>query len=256
MNLSLLQNTYFVATLTFALGVIGTVVANRILNKQAVFSYFVNHLRVGQAGEDNQFGRVEIKWNDASVPNLFLSSVELINTSVRDFEDIEIRAFSNDTRLLTERTEIVGTTRHIEPTSEYLAKLKPDESGNLNAAQWDLLARHRDYIVPVFNRNQTIRLVFLNSAVSDNSPTIWLDVLQKGVKVKFRAPRVQFLGVDQPQAALVGSVVGLLITLVLLLFVPSVWVVALCAFVVGLIAQLPGVWVIKSWRKLRGAFVD
>ncbi len=256
MDASVIENPVFVGTVTFFLGICGAVIAQRILNKQALLTYFVKHLKVCQTTEDAVFGSVEVKWNGSDVPNLYLSTVELTNQSVQDFEDLEVTAFTDNTTLLTERTEILGTTRYIEWTASFLGELQVGTEGKLSDEQFQLMLRKREYHVPVLNRDQTVRITFLHSAVSDGDPSICLDIVHKGVKVKYRVPQAQILGVDQPKAAAVGALIGTTATVTMILLANTTWLIALIAFVLGLAAQLPGVAAIRLWRWLRGLFVS
>jgi hypothetical protein len=73
---------------------------------------------VGLSAGDKVFGAVRVTWNDNPVDNLYLSTIELTNQSMKDYENVVVRAYTSDSILLTERTEIVGTThivnRHLE----------------------------------------------------------------------------------------------------------------------------------------------
>ena len=216
MDMPVLENTYFVGTVTFVLGILGAVIAQRILNKQVMLTYFVNHLKVGQTTEDEVFGSVVVTWNGNEVPNLYLSTVELTNHSVRDLENLEVTAFSQNTRLLSERTEILGTTRSLEWTHSYREKLRVGPDGIWTETQLELLSKRREYHVPVLNRDQSVRITYHHSAVDDSNLSIWLDVVHKGVKIRYRTPQAQILGVDQPKAAVVGALIGVIATVVMI----------------------------------------
>jgi hypothetical protein len=110
------------------------------------------------------------------------------------------------------------------------------------------------YNAEVMNRGQRIRLHFLNAAETQNQPTLWLDVLHKGVKVRFRAAQAEILGVRQPTAALVGIVLGFVLLGVMIAFVDTLWLAALGALIYGSALQIPGACVVKGWRRLREWF--
>ena len=103
------------------------------------------------------------------------------------------------------------------------------------------------------NRGQTIRFHFLNAAKTSAGPTIWLEALHKGVKVKFRPARNEILGVPQPTAVWVEMALGFVFLVILIKFVHVLWLAAFLAFVYGLFAQIPGIVLIKVWRWLREA---
>lgn len=47
----------------------------RVLNKRGVFSYFVNHYKVGMSTQDEIFGHVSVTWNGNAVNHLYLSTI-------------------------------------------------------------------------------------------------------------------------------------------------------------------------------------
>lgn len=96
-----------------------------------------------------------------------------------------------------------------------------------------------------------MRLEFLNAPYSGNSPNIWLDVLHKGVKLKYRNPQQEMLGVPKGTAAVTGMVLGILLLLVIIVYIESVWLGSSIAFIYGLFVQIPGALVVKTWRRIR-----
>ena len=49
--------------------------------------------------------------NNSLIRNLYLSIMELNNESQKDYENVVVKVFTNDTDLLSERSELVGSTR-------------------------------------------------------------------------------------------------------------------------------------------------
>ena len=249
--LSLLSNKYVIGVGSSVGGVLLTLLTQRILNKSAIFTYFVRHSRVGVSTDDAVFGSVRVTWNNNTVANLYSSTIELINQSMQDFESIKIRVYTSDTVLLTERTEIVGTTHFLHWTPEYQKQLEVDPGGAPTESQFALHSSQREYFVPTMNRGQVIRFHFLNAGKTDKQPSLWLDVLHKGVKLQFRVPQNEIFGVPQPRAALVGVIIGFILIGVIIIYVKSIWIATLISLIYGFIAQVPGALLIRIWRKLR-----
>src|SRR5688500_18106340 len=172
---TLLDNKYVIGVAASIGGVFLTLLTQQILLRRGLFTYFVNHFRVGVSEDDAVFGSVRLTWNNNPVRYLYLSTVELINESTKDFEDVVVRAFTNDTILLTERTEIAGTTHIIEWTDDFKRRLAVAPGQPPSDAQVDLHSHRRDYVIPVMNRGQTVKFQFLNEAKSEERPSIWLD---------------------------------------------------------------------------------
>lgn len=93
-------------------GAILTILVQLVLNKRALFTYSFDHKRVGISVDHAVFGSVQVTWNDTPIANLFISTIEVRNESLKDFEGVTLRVWTTNTMLLTELTEIVGT-RHV-----------------------------------------------------------------------------------------------------------------------------------------------
>ncbi len=251
MDFTLMENRLVVAMLSAVVGTILTLFTQRILNKRGLFTYFVSHNQVAVSGDDAIFGTVRVTWNNNSVANLYSSTIELRNESLKDYEDVNVRVFSGDTILLTERTEILGTTRSLKWSEAFSRTLMVPSGGNPTDLQKNLHASDREYLIPTMNRSQVVRLTFLNEATIGKPPFIGLDVLHTGAKVKYRVSLNEFWGVPQPSAALVGSISGFLFTGIVIVLVDNVWVAAITSFFYGIMVLVPGALLIKLWRNLR-----
>ncbi len=228
-----------------------SLVIRQIINKRGAFTYFVNQIMVGISTDDKAFGLVQVTWNGTNVANLYLSTVELSNNSLKDFENITISVCSNDTILLNERTEVVDTTHILKWTQEYSQLLAVPSGGQPTDAQWELHSSRRDYLIPTMNRGQTVRLHFLNASKKPEPPIIFLDVLHKGVKLIYHVRQPLLFGIPRNTAAFVGLALGMIFTTIVALSTKNIWFVGFSCFLFGALEVLPGVFLIKVWRKLR-----
>ena len=167
MDFTFLDNRLAVALIAAIIGAILSLVVQRILNKRGIFTYFVQHYQIGESTDDAVFGTIQVTWNERPVSNLYLSTIELKNESLKDYEDVVVKVFTNDTYLWTEKTEIVGTTQYLRWTAEFAAELSVEQGKQPTETQWDLYRRERKYIVPVMNRGQVVLLglVFLSVVI-------------------------------------------------------------------------------------------
>ena len=147
-------------------------------------------------------------------------------------------------------TTIKETSRILEWTENF--KRRFAESAAEEQAR--LYGCEREYLIPTMNRGQFVRLTYLNAAKLEQQPTIALDILHKGVKTKFRVPQPEFLGVPQFSAALVGSVLGVVVVALVIATVETLWLAAVLSFLYGLLVLLPGSAAIKLWRRSRDFF--
>lgn len=234
-------------------GIVTAWLTQRVLNKRGVFTYSVTHTRVGVTAEDAIFGNVAVSWNGNPVPNLHLSTIEMKNESMNDYENVVVSAFTNDSRLMTEQTQLLDTPNILEWSEKFKNQLHVEPGSVPSEKQWAIYNDQREYVIPIFNRGQSIKITYLNSAKSNEMPSIWLSVAQKGVKLKFQGAQNQILGVPQNQAAFVGVVLGVGVLVALAILVAEPWAVASAAMTYGLVAQLPGAYAIKAIRRLREA---
>ena len=190
-------------------------------------------------------------WNDTPVDNLYISTVELRNESLNDYENVAARVFTSDTILLTERSEIVGTILHLNWTQRFSNLIRVEPGREPTQVQRDIFRSQREYLIPTINRGQTVRLTFLNAAKTENQPSLWLDIQHKGVRLEFRAVHNEFWGVPQPYAVLVGTALGLIFLGIVVRLVAAVWIAAVACFLYGVLVLVPGALTIRLWRWLR-----
>ena len=251
MEFTFLQKQLIVAFFSLIVGGILTLLIQRILNKRGLFTYFVWHHRVGVSADDAIFGTVRATWNNYPIDNLYCSSIELRNESLKDYEDVIVKVFTNDTILLTEKAGVVDTSRILEWTKNFAKLVYVSPGSEPTDAQRELYAHEREYLIPTMNRGQVVRITYLNATSTPQQPGIWLDILQKGVRTKFRVAQPEFLGVPQFSAARVGSILGIVFVAVVIAIVETLWLAAVVSFLFGLLVLLPGAASIKLWRRFR-----
>ena len=196
-----------------------------------------------------------MSWNDYAVSRLYLSTIELTNESSQDFEAVTVRVYTHSTKLLGEKTLVLGTTKFLEYTEEYKREIEVANGEQPTPYQFELYFGRKDYVIPTMNRRQVIRFEFLNEPKPDEQPSIWLEILKKGVKLDFRAQKNQFAGVAQPDAIKVGVLVGLGFVFAALVMLDDPLILALSTYAIGLLVILPGIGTIKAYQKLRNWLV-
>jgi hypothetical protein len=249
----LFQNEYISVIAGGLGGILTAWLTQRVLNRRGIFSYSVTHNRVGITTEDPVFGSVVVALNGNTISNLYLSTIEMKNESLNDYENVVVRAYTSDTKLMTEQTQLLETPNILEWSEKFRKQLHVEAGSNPTDSQWSLYYGQREYVIPIFNRGQTIKIAYLNSAQSSSMPCIWLSIALKGVRLKFRGPQNQILGVPQGQAACVGVFIGLAVLVALVLLASEPWVIATSAMAYGFLAQIPGAYTIKLLRRVREA---
>lgn len=234
-----------------AAGVITAWLTQRVLNKRGVFRYYVNHNRIGMSTEDEIFGNVQVTWNNEPIRDLYLSTIEMKNESLNDYENVKVKTYTSNTDLLTEQTQILNTPEILTWTEKYKESVTVKQGEEITDLKRNIYFGGREYNIPIFNRGQSIRITYLNSARNNEVPYIWLSVQKKGVKVKFSVPQNEILGVPQPHAAFAGVLIGLIGIIPLIIFVSNSWIIVFSAFIYGLIAQIPGAFSIRLIKRFR-----
>ncbi len=83
------------------------------------------------------------------------------------------------------------------------------------------------------------------------SPTLWLDILHKGIRLKFSVVPNEFWGVPMPAATLLGTVIGIVFLAGVISSVDRVWLAASLSMLYGLAVLVPGALALKAWRWVR-----
>ena len=251
MDVALLDSRLIIALISTGLGVFLMFLIQMIVNKRGLFTYVVWHNKVGMSTDDAVFGSVRVTWNNNFIHNLYLSVIELSNESQKDYENVVVNVFTKDTDLLSERSELVGTTRVLKWTGDFSNRLAVEPGAQPTQEQATLYNRQREYLLPTMNRGQVVHLAYLNAAHTEQQPTLWIGIVHKGVQLQLRVPHNVFMGVSQSHAAVVGSALGLLVVIAVVLLVDAVWVASVICMIYGLGVLLPGAVCIRSWRRLR-----
>ena len=254
--IELLGNPWLFGAASGLGGGVLTILVAKVISKRGLFTYNVWHDRVAVATDDAAFGSVRVLWNEEPVGNLFLSTVELRNESLRDFTDVTVRAWSPNSTLLTERTEVAGSTHSLRWADEFAMILALPPGAEATEAQRRLWNTQREYHVPTMNRGQVVRIAILNSVRGANLPELTLEILHPGVKVRFREVPQQFMGVPQPPAALMGTLSGLVVVGMIANLVESVTAAAILGYLYGVVVLIPGAIILRTWKWFREAVGD
>ncbi len=247
-----------------------------VRNRRSLLTYHMTHERIGISTVDEIHGEVSVTVGGNQMQNLYLSNVWLVNRSIRDIENLEVKIISgnNDMQLMSEQTYIEGTANGLEHTTEYreivnqlLQSIEASQRANAagdnataseinssQAANWRNYLTQRWYEVPVLNRGQTIRFTYLTNVQTNVSPLIVVECQKAGVQVKFKQPYQpvwHLWGVPLIQANLSGMVIGLIVWVYLINSLTSVWLAALLCLLIGFFGNVPGASMIRLYWWVR-----
>ena len=126
-----------------------------------------------------------------------------------------------------------------------LAQQSPDD---IKAAM-----SRREFVMPIFNRGTRLRFNFLVSVQPDRLPLLNAACDHLGVRMYQRPAKQMLLGVVRDHAAWAGLLVGLALAIVIGVWIDTVWLAALLAFLLGSFSLLLGVPLVKYWQWLTRA---
>lgn len=214
--------------------------------------YTVHHDRVAIAADDNVFGAVRVTWQGHDVTNLFTSTVTVHNTTQNDYENLKLTAYTaDDTILLTQFTQVPGTSYILRFSAEFEAQLNIPDGQQPTEQQLETYRHRREYVVPVLNRGQTAVIRFLTTVPPGrNGPSVWVDMLHAGLRITYRPNIPHVHGVPLRYALWAGLVASVAALVFSGLFVANVWLAASLCLLVGLAAQLVGAHIYRFFRFL------
>jgi len=249
---SLVDNKIALALVSAVAGGLVAFFVRQITNRRGVVSYCVDHAPLGISTEDAIFGTVEVLWNKIKLANLFSSHVEVENVSSQDFENVEVRLYTVDGELLTERVIIDGSTQVIKHSDDFAKSLTVTGGQQPTEDQWRVFRHSRHYMLPVMNRGQRTHFHLLSTAPAGQRPNIWCDILHKGLKVKFYERSLPiFMGVPLKSAAWVCTVLNLVFLACVIAWVETAWIAAVLVWALGLVSLCCGALLIRALRKIR-----
>jgi hypothetical protein len=244
------SNKLFVPITSAIIGGIITYLFTKIRDKIKIFSYQYDLNRVAVSTHDALFGNVQVIWQGNEVPNLYLASFVIENTSFTDFESIKLKFWCGPkNKILQDNISLADTTFPIKYTDEYSKAIEIPEGQHPLPEQVNLFRSTRDFMVPVFNRGDkiTAQILFLSE---DEKPNIWLDIEKKGVQLKRRFPQYHYLGIPITVLLPWAFFWSIVIISICCLYVKNLWIIAFGSFLIGAFAQIIGAFFYKLYRKI------
>ena len=251
-----------------------------VRNRRSLLTYHATHDRIGISTLDKIHGEVAVTVGGNQVQNLYMTNVWLVNRSMGDVEDLEIKVVcsNDDMRLMSEQTHVEGTVEIVRHTAEYdeiksqlinsaasaeqaraagdhATATQIDQAQATNRRTW---LTQRWYTVPVLARGQTIRFTYMTNVLSDKGPAILMSCQKAGVRVEYKElyqPVWHLWGVPLAHASVTGIAIGVLVWMSVVSMMSTLWAAALICLIVGLLKNVPGAAVVKLYRWLRGRLI-
>lgn len=234
--------------ITYMAGLITMYFFDLYKNKISKLQYSISKSSLGQSGQDDYFGKVQVIYNDNPVENLYLCNINLVNTSNKDFKDIEITVWCNiDSIILASSARKAGTINVLLLTHAYMEDWKNTGEHNIK-----LLNSRRPYAIPVLNRDDSVSFTCIVSNPNKAEPHIYLDCDHPGLKIEptFIKPQL-FWGENQSVAALYGLFITAAISIFITYYFQSKVIVVPVVFSLAAFLLIPGVVALKIFKKIK-----
>lgn len=247
------QRPLVISALSALGGFVVSSLVNHLRSRVKELEYSVDHKNIGLSSEDKIFGSVRVSWQGNDLVNLYLSTFTLTNSTTHDLENFTFKIFTgSETLLLSERTEIPGTSYILYWSPAFAARLAVVPGQTPTAAQFDEHRHTREYLVPTLNKGQSLRVQVLTTVPGGQvGPSVWADCLHPGVRTRHVPIEPSTLGVPNRFAQPIGLATAVAVTVAASYSFTKVWLVATVACFVGLVAMLVGALIVRAIRMLK-----
>lgn len=247
----LISSNLGVAIVSLLAGSLITAAGTKIRGKRARLRYSARTDRLALSADDPVFGAVRVTWGGQAVRNLHMVSIEIENTSSRDFESVDFNVYTDQgTNLLNERTSIVGTPCIVAWADPFRAAVSVPQGSVATPAQLNTYYHSREYRVPVLNRGQLLQLNYLCTRPNDDGqPAVFVSTHLKGARLEHEGRLNLLFGVPANITLSRGLAVSVVTLLLCGYLLRNVWAAGIICMTVGFSAQLLG-WVaykIERW---------
>jgi len=147
------QRPMIISALSAIGGFVLSSLINHLRSRVKELEYSVEHKSIGLSSEDEIFGIVRVSWQGNDVVNLYLSTFTLTNSTAHNLENFSFKIFTGtETLLLSERTEIPGTSYILHWSPAFADRLEVASGQTPTAAQFEEHRHNREYFVPTLRK--------------------------------------------------------------------------------------------------------
>jgi hypothetical protein len=254
----LLDNTLLLSALSFAGGALITKLGSFLRARVRALEWSVSHDRLAASVQDPIFGSISVRWQQTEVTTLFMSRIQIRNTSGRDLSNLPVRFWAGDgTVMLSESTAILGGTQAMHWAPDFRQQLHVAQGAQPTPEQFQLHKIRRDYLLPVLNRGQVAHATFLTTLLNGAAgPMLFAEVTQAGLRVRPAPIGPQIFGVPLKLALWVGLAASAVAVGMCIAFVPSIWFAAILSCMVGLSSTFIGAFLVRTFNATSRLLID
>lgn len=237
-----LQGKILVGITTLIIGFIINQIWNKYKSRITKLKYSIWHNYLGSSMEDVKFGSVKLLYNENEIKNLYSSNVVIKNDTGKDVDNLELNITCDDQSLiLVSNGKNLNSIKELSLTENYT-----NIAENNDPDDQTYIYTHRDYVIPVINRGDSIEITLLTTNFENKRPFLHVTSEHKGVKLKYFLEPVKLLGVSQNSSTLIGLIISLIVCYPILYFFENPILIIALALFNGWTASLYGVFILKT----------
>ena len=141
-------------------------------------------------------------------------------------------------------------------TEEFKRSIDVPTGQDPTTEQVNIYHHNREFLIPTLNRGQKVLTRFLVTVANANSaPSIWMDTLHPGIKLKYRPNQNHFLGIPVRITLPLGLAICFIVVIVSAIYLTEVWSASIICMVVGLFAQILAAIIYRFSKKIYNVFL-
>ncbi|MEP1152480.1 MAG: hypothetical protein ABJH08_12190 [Balneola sp.] len=233
-------------------GAIISQIFTKLRNRTATLFWERSYQRLATSEVDPHWGNLKVLYNGYEQKHLSFISIQVSNNSNRDLENIKLRIDCIGNSWITlSRGYYAQNGTPLFLTDEYSSLLENQVADSLNRTM-----SHREYKIPVLNRDTSIAFDLLISSTDNDKPIIEASCIHKSVKMKFAEPRQKILNEDLVTSSLIGIFITILTATAFIVWENflSVSTIVILITIISLSATLIGAITIKTYKFLLKLF--
>lgn len=207
---------------------------SRYRGRMARLYWSAEHVSMALATPDTGFGEVQVLYNGQPTVNLHVTRVLLTNDSTRDLTDVVVRlTYLEGTRILRSFAFHPNTVIALPHSQAFTEQLALALAAQPDIRVIDYVFRNHEYRVPVLNRGASAQFGLLVTRDDHARPTVHLEVTHPGVRLEYKEPVNDVLGVRRSHAQVAGLLIGVAGLAMVVAMSPSPLVTGLAGWLLG-----------------------
>lgn len=207
-----------------------TIITTKILRKRSRFLVERNDEEFKQGHNLPIGANLRVLHGPREITNFRISRFSIKNESTTDFENVKIRIWSGPDRfILHDIVKKINFMDEIPYHPEFIASLQADENGQYSDLQTSKYNTQREYLIPTFNRFETVQIVVVSTVETQTQSNVWIEIPHKGIRAVNKYYRTFLFGAPNDEI-LPFTFFFIIISIILpAVFFQNPWIIAITA---------------------------